>query len=280
VHPASTGIGIAGAGRVGQALGRLLAERGEPVVAIASRRVERAEAAAAFIGGGAKPLTYAQLAGRVDRVLIAVPDDAVTAVAATLAESGMRAGLALHTCGARGPEALAPLAAQGVSCGAIHPLQTIATPERGLAALPGAAFAIDGDGEALRWAERIVAALDGQVLRIPADHRPLYHAAAVMASNYVVGLIDAAVILMGEAGIQEDAALRALEPLARESVANASRLGTRKALTGPIERGDRETVAAHLKALAAAPQSVRNLYCYAGLHLLGLARRKDVKRDG
>lgn len=274
MHPSTAGIGIAGVGRVGQALGRLLAERGEPVTAVASRSVESAEAAAAFIGGGAKPLSYAQLAGRVDRVLIAVPDDALTGLAATLAESGMCAGLALHTCGARGPEALAPLAAQGVSCGAIHPLQTIATPERGLAALPGAAFAIDGDAEALRWAERIVALLDGQVLRIPADRRPLYHAAAVMAGNYVVGLIDAAVILMNEAGIEEAAALRALEPLTRESVANAARLGPRQALTGPIERGDRETVAAHLKALAAAPESVGNLYCHAGLYLVGLARRK------
>lgn len=280
MHPASTAIGIAGAGRIGQALGRLLAGRGEPVMAIASRRPEQAEAAAAFIGGGARALTYAQLAGRVSRVLIAVPDDAVTAVAATLAESGMRGGLALHTCGARGPEALAPLAAQGVSCGAVHPLQTVATPERGLAALPGAAFAIDGDGEARRWAERIVAALDGRPLRIAADRRPLYHAAAVMASNYVVGLIDAAVILMGEAGIDEDSALRALEPLARESVANALALGTRKALTGPIERGDRETVASHLRALAAAPESVRNLYCFAGLHVAGLARRKDVTGNG
>jgi len=269
-------IGIAGAGRVAQALGRLLRERGEPVVAVASRNFDHALAAAAFIRG-AEAVPFPSLAGRVTRVLIAVSDDALPQVAAVLAQSGMKGGAALHTCGARGPEALAALAANGVSCATLHPLQTIASPEQGLTALPGACFGITGEGPAAAWAQRIAARLGGRALHIPVASLPLYHAAAVMASNYVVALIDAAAMLMGAAGIGEDQALAAIAPLVRASVANALSLGPVRALTGPVERGDVETISMHLEALAApVSPTVRSLYCAAGLHALQIARRRGL----
>ncbi len=271
---AGDAIGIAGGGRIAQAFGRLLRERGEPVVAVASREPEHAAAAARFIGCPLA-LSYAELASRVSRVLIAVPDDALVPVAAALA-TGLKGGVALHTCGSRGPEALAALAAGGVSCGALHPLQTVATPEQGLAALPGAAFAITAEGPAAAWAERIVTLLNGLVLRIAAERRPLYHAAAVMAGNYVVGLVDAAVMLMKAAGVEQELALRALAPLVRAASANALALGPEKALTGPIERGDIETVALHWKALALEAAPLRDFYRAAGLHLVTLARRRGL----
>jgi len=272
-------IGIAGAGRMAQALGRLLVERGEPVAAVASRG-ESAARAAEFIGGGVEAVSYKELPRRAGRILIAVADSAVPAVAETLAEAmaeaGLSGGVALHTCGTLGPEALEPLADRGVSCGTIHPLQTVAAPGQGVAALPGSAFAVAGDTEALAWAERIAAILDGEPLRIAPKFRPVYHAAAVMASNYVVTLLDAAVILMGAAGITEDRALRAIAPLAKASLNNAADLGPLRALTGPIERGDSETVALHLNALEKEPESVRELYRSAGLHALDLARRRGL----
>jgi predicted short-subunit dehydrogenase-like oxidoreductase (DUF2520 family) len=269
-------IGIAGAGRIAQSLGRLLRERGEPVVALASRDLEHARAAAAFIGG-VEAVPYPALAQRVARLLIAVSDDAIPLVAATLAASGMKDGAALHTCGARGPEALAALAAAGVSCATLHPLQTVASPEQGLSSLPGCAFGITGEGPAAAWAERIAALLGGRALRIPADKRPLYHAAAVMASNYVVALIDAAAMLMGAAGIGEREALAAIAPLVEASGANALGLGPLGALTGPVERGDAETIAMHCEALASgAPPTVRSLYRAAGLHALQIARRRGL----
>jgi predicted dinucleotide-binding enzyme len=123
----NSNIGIAGAGRIGQALGRLLRDRGEPVTAAAGRDVHRSAAAAAFIGAGVQPVSYSELPDRCSRIAIAVPDDALDAVVKILAQS-MRGGEALHTCGTRGPEALAPLEARGVSCAAMHPLQTVTTP--------------------------------------------------------------------------------------------------------------------------------------------------------
>ena len=268
-------IGIAGTGKVALALGRLLRERGEPVAAVAGRDPERTRAAAGFVGG-IEAVTFSRLPEFASRVLISVSDGAVTEVAETLARAGMRSGAALHTCGTVGPEALGPLARAGVSCGALHPLQTVATAEEGLTALHDVAFAIDGEGPALGWAEQIVALLDGRALRIDSSKRVFYHAAAVMASNYAVALMDAAVMLMGAAGIEEDTALKALAPLARASMANALRLGPSKALTGPIERGDASTVAGHLRAMQSVPGQLRELYRAAGLQALEVARKRGL----
>ena len=166
-------IAIAGAGRMGQALGRLLRERGERIAAIASRTPEHAAHAAAFVGGAAQAVTYPEIPQHAAHILIAVPDDAIGEVARLLAAAGMHRGKALHTSGAHGPEALAALAAAGVACGALHPLQTVANPEEGVRVLPGAAFAIDGAREAAAWAAQIVGVLLGVPLNIAAAARPI-----------------------------------------------------------------------------------------------------------
>jgi len=270
---------IAGTGRVAQAMGRLLVEHGEPVFAVAGRDPGRTGAAAAFIGRRVRAADLAAPPKRTVRVLIAVTDSAISEVAQRLAEQGMRRGAALHTCGALGTDALAPLASAGVSCGVLHPLQTFATPEQGLSALPGCLFAVDGDPAALAWAERIAQLLGGETLRIPAQSRSLYHAAAVMASNYVVTLVDAAAMLMDAAGVSQDKALRALGPLVEASATNALRLGPVEALTGPVQRGDLLTLKGHMRALAGAPESVRELYRWAGLHALDIAVRRGLPRE-
>lgn len=272
-------IAIAGTGRVAQALGRLLAERGEPVAAVAGRHLEKARAAAVFIGHQVKPVTLGTLPKRTARLLIAVSDSSILEVASAIAGSGMKPGIALHTCGAMGPEALAPLAAAGVSCGVLHPLQTFASPEQGLSALTGCTFAIDGDAAALQWAAQVAHLLDAATLRVPPAGRLLYHAAAVMASNYVVALLDAAAMLMGAAGIEPEKTLRALGPLVEASVSNVLHTGTVEALTGPVKRGDLLTISGHLSALRQAPESVQGLYRAAGLHTVGLAVRGGLAPD-
>jgi predicted short-subunit dehydrogenase-like oxidoreductase (DUF2520 family) len=260
---------------VGQALGRLLRERGESIAVVASRNPARAAEAATFVGGETQAVAYARIPEHAAHILIAVPDHAIGDVAGMLAGAGMHRGIVLHTSGARGPEALAALAAAGLACGTLHPLQTVASPQEGVGVLPGAAFAIDGAPEAAAWAERLVAILNGFSLHIPAAARPLYHAAAVMASNYPIALISTAVMLMREAGVDETTARRALEPLARTSVENAFRLGP-AALTGPIARGDSDTVRANLAALAKCPAAIEGLYRAAGLATLEMARRRGL----
>lgn len=262
-------IAIAGGGRVGQALGRQLHLSGETVLAVASRSAEHARQAAVFIGPGVQALPYDHLSGVASHVLIAVPDAAIQQLAGTLATTGMLE-VALHTCGALGPEALAPLAELKVACGVLHPLQTVPTPSTDLREI---AFAIDGDPKAIGWATAIAETLDGFVLRVAPGARTFYHAAAVMASNYTVTLLGAALKLMREAGIPDDLARKALWPLVNESVANALHDGPEAALTGPIRRGDAATVAAHLEAIPEGP--VRALYKALGLRTVELAGHSE-----
>jgi len=274
-QPSEGSIGIAGAGRVAQALGRLLLEAGEPVVCVASRDLHRARAAAKFIGPGVEAFVYADVPGGISRWLVAVADRGLTEVATVLSKhTGI--SIAIHPSGASGPEVLAPLRERGVACGTLHPLQTVVEGPAGVAALRGAAFAILGDPEATAWAEQIAVLAGGEILRIPSELRPLYHAAAIMASNYVIALADAAQTLMECVGVEKSAALRALAPIMRAAVENAVTRGPVAALTGPIERGDIKTVESHLKALSSAPERIQRLYRAAGLQTIDVAQRRGL----
>lgn len=190
----------------------------------------------------------------------------------------MDAGMIIHTSGVWGPEVLSRLTEQGVSCASMHPLQTVANPKQGVEKLPGSTFAVAGKGKAALWAKELVKLLDGQVLTIKPLAKPLYHAAAVVASNYIVTLIDAALLMMVKAGVSEGQGRKALEPLVLSSVQNALKRGTVEALTGPIERGDGQTVAAHLTALKALPKSVQGLYRALGQHTVQLSRKRGLSK--
>jgi predicted short-subunit dehydrogenase-like oxidoreductase (DUF2520 family) len=270
-------IGIVGTGRVAQTLGRLLSENGRPVAAIAGRNPGRTALAALFIGGRTTPVTIEELPALSSHVLIAVSDRGVEPVAEILAKSGFRCGVALHTCGAKGPQALAVLENQGVSCGALHPIQSFASAEQGVASVVGSSFGIDGNPEALRWASSIVALMGGRSLRISPQHRGLYHAAAVMASSYIAALIYAAVAILAAAGVERSTALMALAPLVRTSGESSLDLGPVEALTGPIERGDNATVLAHLEDLRSLPDPVRRLYCSAGELVVQMASLRGLQ---
>jgi predicted short-subunit dehydrogenase-like oxidoreductase (DUF2520 family) len=270
-------IGIVGTGRVAQTLGRLLSENGRPVAAIAGRNPGRTALAALFIGGRTTPVTIEELPALSSHVLIAVSDRGVEPVAEILAKSGFRCGVALHTCGSKGPQALAVLENQGISCGALHPIQSFASAEQGVASVVGSSFGIDGNPEALRWASSIVALMGGRSLRISPQHRGLYHAAAVMASSYIAALIYAEVAILAAAGVERSTALMALAPLVRTSGENSLDLGPVEALTGPIERGDNATVLAHLEDLRSLPDPVRRLYCSAGELVVQMATWRGLQ---
>jgi predicted short-subunit dehydrogenase-like oxidoreductase (DUF2520 family) len=269
-------IGIIGTGPVARALGRLLCDHGEPVAAVASRSRSRAEETASFMGRTVMPATAEELPAIATRILVVTSDDAITPMATRLAAAGLDRGVALHTCGALGADALAPLQTRGVSCGVLHPLQSFAAADAGAAHLAGITFGISGDPAARDWGASIARMAGSRAVTIAEGRMATYHAGAVLASNALVALIDAAVVLMTRAGIDADAALEALGPLSRTTLDNVVRLGPMRALTGPIVRGNAATVSAHMSALAAAPADVSALYRAAGVRLLDLARRRGL----
>jgi predicted short-subunit dehydrogenase-like oxidoreductase (DUF2520 family) len=204
-------------------------------------------------------------------LLLAVPDDALAEVAWDVARIAPASPgcVALHLSGALSSDPLDPLHTAGWATGSMHPLQSVAEPMSGAELLAGAAFALSGEPAAIRAARRLVNALHGLALVIPVALRPLYHAAAVMASNYLVTLADTARGMMEEAGVSPDDSLPALLPLMRGTLHNLDRMGLPAALTGPIARGDAETVRLHVSRLS---RRARALYCALGLETLRLAR--------
>ena len=180
----------------------------------------------------------------ITAVLLTVPDDVLPEMAHTMAGQGEapEGCVALHCSGTLSVEVLAPLHARGYHVGSLHPLQALANPITGAERLMGSWFAVSGESEALAVARRLVARLDGTPLAIPVARRPLYHAAGVVASNYLPVLLALSARLLVLAGIDEDDAIPALLPLMRGTLDNVAELGLAPALTRadfPRRRRDR-----------------------------------------
>lgn len=215
----------------------------------------------------------APIAPGTEGVVLAVPDDRIYEVAHTLAAQGDAPPgcAALHCSGALSAEPLAALHARGYSVGSLHPLQALAHPLRGADQLPGSSFAVSGEPRAAAVARQIVAALGGEVLEVPVARRARYHAAAALASNGLVALVASSVRLLEGVGLEHDQALRALVPLLRGSLENLEAMGLGAGLTGPIVRGDLETVRLHLATLDARE---RGVYLALGSELVELAAER------
>lgn len=246
-------IGFVGAGAAGGALARALAARGGQVAVVAGRQRAGADAVAASIPGCRAVDDPAEVLARAAIIVLAVPDDTIVSLDATLAWGAHHT--VAHLSGAHGIESLNNAHAAGAGVAALHPLMLFPRPAPDaatvLARLAGCAWALETSGvEAAARMETLVAALGGHVIHIDGAARVPYHLAAVLASNYVVALVGAAVGLWGRFGVDTDTALAALLPLIRASVESLDRLGPVSALTGPVARGDIGTVAAHLAWLA------------------------------
>jgi len=254
-------LAIIGAGRVGRALGRRFRELGWKIGSIVTRGEVSARKAVRFIGAGhAYPrVSRAVFASRV--ILIAAPDDQITAVARELARIGgdeLPGKVVLHTSGARGADALSVLQAHGAAVGSMHPLQSFSGVS--VPSLEGRVFAIDGDSQAIRVARQMARALGGSPVRIASEKKALYHAAASMAAGHVLAVEEAATQLLVSLGMRRSEAVRALLPLTRQVLDNFEGLGPRAAWTGPLSRGDFKVVQAHLEALQELPPEFGNVY--------------------
>jgi predicted short-subunit dehydrogenase-like oxidoreductase (DUF2520 family) len=264
---------IVGAGRMGLALGAALKQVSAVEHLTFLGRAMEPPPHPLFDGEDAAEYRYgAQPVPSGTTILIlAVPDSALAEVAYDLSRAGEGPPgcVALHLAGALSTEALAPLHSVGYPVGSVHPLQAIADPWHSGDRLIGAAYALAGEPAAITAGRRLVNALEGIPLVIPPHMRPIYHAAAVVASNYLIGLLAFAVRLMMEAGVSESDSIEALIPLMRGTLENLDHLGVAHALTGPIPRGDADTIRLHLTRLS---EPDRKLYCGLGLELLRVAR--------
>jgi predicted short-subunit dehydrogenase-like oxidoreductase (DUF2520 family) len=268
---------IVGAGRVGSTLALALQRRGYEIVGVASRSEQSARRLGERLGC---PFTVrpAECTRNAAVVLITTPDREIGAVAAAIqSRGGFAAGqLVAHTSGATPAEVLAPARAAGADVASLHPLQSFADVETALERLPGCYFGVEGDPAGVWRARRLVEDLGGVPLEVNAKDKALYHAAACVASNYLVAVIHLATELLGRCGWTRADALKALAPLVDGTRENVRNLGPVRALTGPVARGDRPTLEWHLAALARLDDGYEGVYRALGAYTAGLAREQGA----
>lgn len=252
-------MAVIGAGRVGTALAVLLERANHRVVAASGwertrARVRRYLPFTTFVSAQVAQ----QAANAATLIIVAVPDDAIAEVCSTLASHGAFGSRqhVVHLSGAVGLDALAPASELGARPLSVHPLQTVPDVEEGIRNLPGSSFAVTAADEAgFAFGEALVVAVEGRPFRLADDMKPLYHAAAVFCSNYLVAVQGVAEHLFSLAGLDDPVPLFA--PLARTALDTALERGPAAALTGPAVRGDVGTIVRNLEALAKhAPEAV------------------------
>jgi predicted short-subunit dehydrogenase-like oxidoreductase (DUF2520 family) len=219
----------------------------------------------------AKPTAVAR---GCDVLLLTVPDDMLENVVTQLAASGAlrRGQLVVHTSGRHGLTVLEPATRVGVRPVALHPAMTFTGTARDLDRLPDCVFGVTAGAGERDWAADIVAELGATVMWVPEELRGLYHAGLAHGANHLVTLVTQAMELLGAAGAADPAAI--LRPLLQAALDNALAVGD-SALTGPIVRGDVNTVRAHLTELArTAPDTIPSYVA------LGRATLDRVVTDG
>jgi predicted short-subunit dehydrogenase-like oxidoreductase (DUF2520 family) len=203
--------------------------------------------------GGPDPVTSGDLPaalGGAGVVLVAVQDTQLDRAVDQLLAAGPAVGaVLLHASGSAEPASLDRARAAGYAAGTFHPLLPLADPARAPVLFHGACVGIDGDDGAMRVARRLAARLGASTLAIPAGEKARYHAAAVFASNFPAVLAAVAERLLNASGIEGGAARHAVLGLMNAAVANLRELPPAAALTGPVARGDADTVRRHLAAL-------------------------------
>jgi predicted short-subunit dehydrogenase-like oxidoreductase (DUF2520 family) len=250
-------LGFIGAGRLGTALAWAFARRGCPVVAVASR----SRAAASLLARRIPTCRIAEVQEVIeaaDLVFVTTPDGAI---APTTEGAQWRPHMGVvHCSGATEVSALAKAARDGALIGGFHPLQTFGEPEVAAQSLPGCTITIEADEPLNTVLVALAACIECRVNRLPPGARARYHAAAGYASQYINAVLREASKIWQSWGGTEEAAVQALLPLVRGTLASIGEVGLARGMPGPVSRGDVDSVAKHVAALAELDAQILALY--------------------
>ena len=271
---------ILGSGRVGTAFGYLLKERGYRILGVYNRHRETGLQALERIGEGTvydrESLPAAVLVA--DLIIITTPDRAIKETAALAGSCSPRNDAYLmHMSGLLGSEILKIPGWEG-GVFSFHPLQAIAGFTEGVRLLPEALFTVEGDEKGEKFAGELARSLGLKYLVIKKEYKPLYHAAAVVASNYLVTLVDSSFRLLKKAGMDREEVKKGLLQLVKGTLQNLDQMTPAGALTGPIARGDLETIDRHRQALADYAPEIGELYRLLGWYTAEMIGNEEIKR--
>lgn len=270
-------ISIIGAGHVGQTLGRLFLRSDFAIQDVYNRQIDRAKASCRFIGGGIPCSDFSALKTS-DVYAVTVSDDALADVVGALAKTvhDFSGTTVFHCGGAISSDVLLPLKQRGAHIASVHPVKSFA--DSGLAAdtFAGTYCGMEGGRAALEVLKDIFVKIGGIPFEIASDKKLLYHAAAVIACNYLTVLAEAAQNCFAACGGAPEEVLKILAPIMHGTVDNNVALGPAQALTGPIARGDAALVEQQYKALQESHPDIAEIYKVLGQHAVQLAKAKGV----
>ncbi|MBN2027155.1 MAG: DUF2520 domain-containing protein [Actinobacteria bacterium] len=273
---------IIGGGRVGTAVGNILQRKGEKVTAVASRSDESLKQVAKHIKDIVLTSDVVKAGKKGNVIFITTPDDLIadTCLSLVSGQAVKKGDHLVHMSGALGLDVLEPAEELGAMTASIHPLQTFADVRGAVKAIPGSVFAVTTRDEATQaWAEELVRKLGGDPVPLAEKDKTLYHIGAVVACNLLVALEHAAELVYQEIGMHHERALNALLPLVEGTVGNLKRLGTEKALTGPVARGDIGVLRRHLECLEQEERKeLLKVYTSLSMYALDLAEA-DVSKS-
>lgn len=277
-------LNLVGAGRVGLTLARLWQQAPDAPVrvqALANPGEARRAQARALLGESLPVVASLAELPPAEVWLLAVPDTRIASVAAELAalpcaQAGGRAPIVWHCSGFQTAAQLAPLQALGWQAASVHPALSFAEVGSACRQFPGTVCALEGDAAAVAWAREAFSTIGGQCFELAAADKPLYHGAAVFASNFLPVLASVAQELWAGSGVPPELVPQLAERFVRLAADNVLALGPRAALTGPAARGDAAVLQAQGAAMAA--RDARLGEAYAALSVLAgrLAREGRV----
>ena len=267
---------IVGCGRVGTALAVYLTKLGYHAAGLSSKSLSSAKTLANTIGTDNFSDVPCQLTKNADIVFITTPDDIIKNVCDEIsAHNGFHQDATILHCSGSLPSTILSAAKNCKAViGSLHPLQSFASTEFKTNPFQGIIIAVEGEKTAVENAGKLADDLGGNCLTILTETKTLYHASAVVASNYLVTLMDFAFKLINQAGISSQDALTVLKPLVNGTLKNIEKTGIPEALTGPIARGDVDVVKSHIEEITTQLPELLSLYKILGSHTVDVAEAK------
>lgn len=276
-------VGFVGAGKVGRALGLYFGRYGVGLSGYCSRTYRSAADAA----GLTRSRAFDGMEDLIDAsgmIFLTVPDGALAEVdaqaAALMREKENPADRCwIHTSGALSSDCLEKLKASGCPVGSMHPLQSFGTPEKSAQSLDRALFSVEGTNEAVEALRLLLGKTNGQFSLISAARKPLYHAGACIVSNYLVTLLESGIRCFEAAGIGRKDVFRAIGPLIDSTLCNVQEKGAVEALTGPIVRGDSNTLNVHLRSIGESLPSELGFYREMAAKTIEMIAGKRITKE-
>lgn len=266
-------MSIIGAGRVGSTLALLFSKNGFPIVSIIGRTIRSARMLARVVHCRHYSSQIETIHPSTEILVFAVPEPILETIISRVAKTSLHPRYAFHVSGVHTSDVLKPLKKKGTVIFSLHPIQTFPHSisfEEQLSAMEGIPYGFEGERSALRLARTLVTKFGGTMFIIPKEKKILYHTACVFASNYTIALLSVVEELLKS--ISPKATLSIVRPLIETSIRNAVHGNVRDALTGPIARGDTETLRKHIQALSTVSPSLISLYKQLGVVAAQIAR--------